>query len=319
MILYSERYFQLLWQKPSCEQRKNCEGSSLNYLTYEELRHGAHLLSWKPDSERSKFHRKIKINSGALLYLLFEWNPRPFKRYIALVLRQPDNPCSYELVNVTVRLNCQQSIKITQSSKNKEKWGPLQLKNCSCPSLVEIFLGFNTSISAEKTTVNCLENLPNDVQIVVKGQIFYASAYWLAAVSPVFTAMFRSDFIESINGVVKIDDMEPEVFEQMLGFIYAVEPNFENEMAEELLIAADKYDIRSLKQECAQVLFNTLSNENAIRVLYLADYYGVPYLFNHVKTFIIDNWGPEELYFHPDRKLLIYNYRDIVKTINRVK
>ena len=46
--------------------------------------------------------------------------------------------------------------------------------------------------------------------------------------------------VESRSGIITIQDIEPEVFEDLLQFIYTCKaPNIE-ENAEELLIAADK-------------------------------------------------------------------------------
>ena len=69
---------------------------------------------------------------------------------------------------------------------------------------------------------------------------------------------------------VQINDVEPEVFEQMLYYLYTgVVPKMK-ELAELLLVAADKYQFESLKQECEQYLISVLSLDDVIHHLELA-------------------------------------------------
>ena len=61
-----------------------------------------------------------------------------------------------------------------------------------------------------------------------------------SARSPVFNAMFEHEMEEKKHGRVEITDVEPEVMNEILRFIYTGKaPNLEK-MADELLAAADK-------------------------------------------------------------------------------
>ena len=82
----------------------------------------------------------------------------------------------------------------------------------------------------------------SDVVFLVRGKELRAHKQTLAAKSPVFEAMFEDDFLEKKNGLVQIEDIDPDVFEVMLKFIYnpdQIEPKMQN-MADQLLVAADK-------------------------------------------------------------------------------
>ena len=62
----------------------------------------------------------------------------------------------------------------------------------------------------------------------------------LAARSPVFRAMFKHDTAEARNKVVEMTDIEPEVAQEMLHYIYTGNIRDTGKEAE-LLAAADKY------------------------------------------------------------------------------
>jgi hypothetical protein len=111
----------------------------------------------------------------------------------------------------------------------------------------------------------------SDVQFIVEDQAFEAHLAIVASASPIMAAMFKSGkFQEADYKTVHINDIEPEVFEQMLSYLYTgVVPKMK-ELAELILLAADKYQFESLKQECEQYLISILSLENAIHHLELA-------------------------------------------------
>uniref|UniRef100_A0A8C7WVM5 Uncharacterized protein n=1 Tax=Oryzias sinensis TaxID=183150 RepID=A0A8C7WVM5_9TELE len=79
-----------------------------------------------------------------------------------------------------------------------------------------------------------------DCSLYVGGQEFKAHKSILAARSPVFNAMFEHEMEESKKNRVDISDVDPDVFREMMGFIYTGKaPNLEK-MADNLLAAADK-------------------------------------------------------------------------------
>lgn len=74
------------------------------------------------------------------------------------------------------------------------------------------------------------------------GQEFKVHKAMLAARSPVFSAMLEHDNTEEYtSGFVTIPDVEGDVMKKMLLFMYSGQYTDDSDLAEDLLIAADKY------------------------------------------------------------------------------
>ncbi|KAL6030370.1 hypothetical protein STEG23_034375, partial [Scotinomys teguina] len=80
-----------------------------------------------------------------------------------------------------------------------------------------------------------------DFCLVVAGQEFRAHKAILATRSPVFRAMFEHDMEERKRNRVEIHDLEPQVIQAMLDFMYTGKAPDLDSMADALLAAADKY------------------------------------------------------------------------------
>ena len=85
---------------------------------------------------------------------------------------------------------------------------------------------------------------------------------------------------------VEINDVDPEVFKEMMRFIYTGKaPNLEK-MADNLLAAADKYALERLKVMCEEALCSNLSVENVADILILADLHSAEQLKAQAIDFI---------------------------------
>uniref|UniRef100_UPI00358DE3EC speckle-type POZ protein isoform X2 n=2 Tax=Myxine glutinosa TaxID=7769 RepID=UPI00358DE3EC len=125
-----------------------------------------------------------------------------------------------------------------------------------------------------------------DCCLCVCGREFNAHKAILAARSAVFNAMFKHEMEETKKNRVEIKDVEPEVFKEMLRFVYTGRaPNLEK-MADDLLAAADKYALDRLKVMCEEALCVNLSVENAADTLILADLHSAEQLRAHSIDFI---------------------------------
>ena len=93
-------------------------------------------------------------------------------------------------------------------------------------------------------------NLKNftDVEFHVDGHIFSAHKAIVAARSPVFQAMFKTDMAESSLNQVIIQDVDALVFENFLYFLYT--GRVKTSLAEQLFVVADKYQVDTLKHVC---------------------------------------------------------------------
>ena len=130
-----------------------------------------------------------------------------------------------------------------------------------------------------------------DTTIRCGGKEFPCHKLILSARSPVFKAMFQANMKESETKDIEIEDIEPEVVAEMLHFIYT---GGTNEMAlekigEELLSAADKYELETLKEICEDKLCSGLTVSNAIRYLILGDMYQAQKLRHDALRMVADN------------------------------
>lgn len=137
------------------------------------------------------------------------------------------------------------------------------------------WIQFETFSRGEKNALKQLSELFTqqtncDVQFCFKEDKHIGSHVTiLSARSPVFAAMFQHDMRESKTGHVPISDIEPEVFHDMLYYIYAgrVRMPLDEHAAQQLFIAADKYDIKDLKEECVRFLLTCIRLDNALKLM----------------------------------------------------
>uniref|UniRef100_A0A8C0J1D4 Speckle type BTB/POZ protein like n=1 Tax=Chelonoidis abingdonii TaxID=106734 RepID=A0A8C0J1D4_CHEAB len=125
-----------------------------------------------------------------------------------------------------------------------------------------------------------------DCSFYVGGQEFKAHKSVLAARSPVFNAMFEHEMEESKKNRVEINDVDPEVFKEMMRFIYTGKAPNLDKMADNLLAAADKYALERLKVMCEEALCSNLSVENVADILILADLHSAEQLKAQAIDFI---------------------------------
>ncbi|KAJ1276442.1 hypothetical protein BS78_05G214800 [Paspalum vaginatum] len=120
-----------------------------------------------------------------------------------------------------------------------------------------------------------------DVTFEVGGEEFMAHKYVLAARSPVFKAALFGTMKESAATRIKIDDMEPRVFQAMLHFIYTdsvlddqIDRADRTMVAQHLLVAADRYGLERLKLVCEDMLCSCMDTSTAVSTLVLAEQHG---------------------------------------------
>jgi speckle-type POZ protein len=121
---------------------------------------------------------------------------------------------------------------------------------------------------------NQLEGLFNemkfsDVSFNIGGRQFPAHKSILAAKSEVFEAMFQHPTKENFTNRIEIEDIEPDVFHELLRFIYTgrLSRKTMETLAVRLLIAADKYLLDDLKVKCENYLICQMSPANCLEIL----------------------------------------------------
>jgi speckle-type POZ protein len=154
---------------------------------------------------------------------------------------------------------------------------------------IESFVLKNPVLSGKSSTVANLDEKPfgnsdqlvaqltglfedlkfSDIAFNVRGRQFKAHKNILAARSKFFTAMFDHPTKENLTNQIEVEDVEPDVFNEILRFIYTgkvSESTMEN-MAFEIFAVADKYLLDQLKMECETRIIHRMSVENCLELL----------------------------------------------------
>ena len=101
----------------------------------------------------------------------------------------------------------------------------------------------SSTISAQRShifTKMLTDSKWHDVSFVVKGKRFGAPISFLVEQSPVFAAMFTGEWTEAIQKCATIDNIEPEVFAELLRFLVTGAVSQNEALTIELLAAAEK-------------------------------------------------------------------------------
>lgn len=207
------------------------------------------------------------------------------------------------------------------------------LKDKKLTVLCNIIFKENTDIIEDKKILNqkcarsqedlhrfekVLENKKfSDVTITADGKIFKLHKCILSSCSDVFDAMFTSDVKEKNDNLVEITDIKSEILEEFFHFIYTGKVNRIEDIVCELLIAADKYSVESLKSLCEETMGNDLTNNNVIRYLNLAIMNDAEKLKNDTIKWISSNF--EKLIGNSEFDKLTLQYPEVVLEIVKRK
>ena len=125
-----------------------------------------------------------------------------------------------------------------------------------------------------------------DITFVIAGKEIRAHKFILAARSPVFAAMFQNESKEAALSRFSIPDMEPDIFEALLSFLYTDQVDLTFKMSKSLLTASKHYQLDLLGWHCERFLAQELSIENCCDLLKLANDHPAEDLKKDVVSFI---------------------------------
>lgn len=95
---------------------------------------------------------------------------------------------------------------------------------------------------------------------------------------------------ENETGVIDIEDCDPSVFSDFLGFLYSNDMNnLSGENAFGLFTMADKYNCPELRTKCLRFIKESLSAENFCKALAIALLHNEPGMLPMVTDFFIKN------------------------------
>ncbi|KAK3428236.1 hypothetical protein EUGRSUZ_E00994 [Eucalyptus grandis] len=118
----------------------------------------------------------------------------------------------------------------------------------------------------------------------------------LASQSPVFKAMLENEMEESRSGTININDAS---YDALRAFVHclSVEALLDEQMAYELLVLAEKYQVEHLKAYCEMILISKLNWDNSIINYSFAHQHNAKHLLEAALSLIMVNM--DKLGKHP--------------------
>ncbi|EPS61448.1 hypothetical protein M569_13349, partial [Genlisea aurea] len=107
--------------------------------------------------------------------------------------------------------------------------------------------------------------------------------------SPVFRAMLENEMEESLSGTVKISDISYDALRAFVNYLYTAEASLDEQLACDLLVLAEKYEVKHLKSYCEKFLMSKLNWENSLLVYAFAHQHGARTLLEAALSLIMDN------------------------------
>ena len=139
------------------------------------------------------------------------------------------------------------------------------------------------------------QNEFSDVKIVCNGKCFECHKLVLISQSDVLKTMIKNKSLieKQFEGVMEINenDFSSDTMEQILYYLYFQKVKDNKVINTDLMIAADKYNIKGLLDVCTNYLGSNLSEENALNVLVKAELLDQKKLFDAASKFVCNNIG----------------------------
>ncbi|KAL8481940.1 hypothetical protein ACS0TY_027634 [Phlomoides rotata] len=111
----------------------------------------------------------------------------------------------------------------------------------------------------------------------------------LTSRSPVFRAMLENEMEESLSGTIKISDVSYDALRAFINYLYTAEASLDEHMACDLLVLAEKYQVKHLKTYCEKYLMSKLNWENSLPYYAFAHQHGAKSLLDAALSLILDN------------------------------
>ncbi|CAI5441504.1 unnamed protein product [Caenorhabditis angaria] len=124
-------------------------------------------------------------------------------------------------------------------------------------------------------TFDFLAFQPNvaDIMLVIDGRKLHVSKMYLALYSPVFYAMFFSNFKEREKKEIVVEDVVFEEFIELLNVVYPSHKSVNGENVEFLLELGDKFEIQYVIDECEKFLITSEEIATITKLVWADQYY----------------------------------------------
>ncbi|KAI5355200.1 hypothetical protein L3X38_008095 [Prunus dulcis] len=112
----------------------------------------------------------------------------------------------------------------------------------------------------------------------------------LVSRSPVFNAMLENEMEESLSGTIKIRDVSYPTLRAFVNYLYTTEVAcLDQQLACDLLVMAEKYQVHHLKDLCQKFLVANLNWENSFSIYTFVHQHNAKKIIDAALTLIIDN------------------------------
>jgi hypothetical protein len=112
----------------------------------------------------------------------------------------------------------------------------------------------------------------------------------LAAASPYFRAMFVSKLLESTQRLVRMMDIDHDILQAVVAYVYSTEFFLLPDRVLFLMIAADLLQLVSLRDECSVFLQQQLCPDNCLSLRAFAGMHNCSFLFDMCTKYITDHF-----------------------------
>eukprot|EP00262_Sarcandra_glabra_P012179 TRINITY_DN3089_c0_g1_i1.p1 TRINITY_DN3089_c0_g1~~TRINITY_DN3089_c0_g1_i1.p1 ORF type:complete len:233 (-),score=37.59 TRINITY_DN3089_c0_g1_i1:267-965(-) len=107
--------------------------------------------------------------------------------------------------------------------------------------------------------------------------------------SPVFKAMLENQMEESRSGTIKISDVSYDTLRAFVHYLYTAEVFLDEQMACDLLVLAEKYQVKHLKAFCEKFMTSKVNNDSAVMIYAFAHRHNAKNLLEAALSLITDN------------------------------
>lgn len=129
-----------------------------------------------------------------------------------------------------------------------------------------------------------------DVIFKLGDKEFPAHRLILESRSTVFATMFNIEMKEKLSGVVQITDINPDVFELVLLYLYCGEvASISADKVRQVFEVAHRYELTDLKGWCISFMEDNLSSNTILDTFILAELYELQHLQKLAKEYIAKN------------------------------
>ncbi|XP_075070218.1 kelch-like protein 40 [Mixophyes fleayi] len=130
-----------------------------------------------------------------------------------------------------------------------------------------------------------------DCVLRIKEKEFPCHRLVLAACSPYFRAMFLSDLEESKKKEIDLEDVDPDVMEKILNYIYTSEIEITEQNVQDIFSVANMFQIPSIFTVCVSFLQKKLCLSNCLAIFRLGLMLDCPRLAVSARDFLCDRFN----------------------------